>query len=183
MTGLPLLAAAVALAGCAATTPADPDPGPVDPDPQALTAESCFVGGPWRLDLEDYTAQARDYLDSLAIPVSDLVMSGSQTVQFTADGLMSVVTDVTSTGIISTPNGPIPFEVRSTDGGSGDWSLGDDSIMTIDNWNTVAGQEPAEGAVDVPLPDYSTLSPVGVTCQPGLLSLTGDGPFVPLFRR
>lgn len=184
MTALTLpLTLAFVLAGCSASTPADSDPGSVDPDPQALTAADCVTGDPWSLDLDDYTAQARDYLDGLAIPVSDLVMAGSQTVQFTADGLMSVVTDVTSTGIISTPDGPIPFEVRSTDGGSGDWSLSDDSIMTVENWSTVAGQEPSDATVDVPLPDYSTLFPVGVTCQAGLLSLTGDGPFVPLFRR
>lgn len=184
MTALPLpLVLACILTGCSASTPADPDPGSVDPAPQAPTAEDCVSGGPWSLDLDDYTAQARDYLDGLAIPVSDLVMAGSQTVQFTPDGLMSVVTDVTSTGIISTPNGPVPFEVRSTDGGSGDWSLSDDSIMTVENWSTVAGQEPGDAIVDVPLPDYSTLSPIGVTCQAGLLSLAGDGPLVPLFRR
>ena len=175
----------LALSGCAATpTPDDgPDPDAVDPAPP-LTAEECFTGDPWNLDLPDYTEQAQAYLTGLGIPVEDLTMTGSQTVQFGPSGLMSVVTDIVSTGVIVTPDGPIPFEVRSTDGGSGDWSLSDDSIMTIENWSTVAGQEPADPTVDVPLPDYSTLSPIGVTCQPGLLSLVGsDSPFVPLFHR
>ena len=48
-----------------------------------------------------------------------------------------------------------------------------------------AGQEadPTTGA-EVPVLDFSTIDAVGVTCQPGLLSLTApDSPFVPLFTR
>lgn len=184
LTAVVTFGVALALAGCTAAPSTDdgPDPDAVDPAPP--TAADCFTGGPWSLDLADYGEQAQNYLDSLGIPVEGLTMTGSQTVQFTADGLMAVETDIVSTGVITTPNGDVPFEIPSTGGGSGDWSIDDSSQLTIENWATVASDTPADPTVEIPLPDYSTISPVGVTCQPGLLSLASpNSPFVPLFRR
>lgn len=178
------LALGFALSGCAATPAPDdgPDPDAVDPAPP--TAADCFTGGPWSLDLPDYTEQAQAYLTELGIPVEDLEMTGSQTVQFSADGLMSVETDIVSTGIIATPNGDVPFEVPSTGGGSGDWTIDDASQLTIENWALIPSDSPSDPTVEIPLPDYETISPVGVTCQPGLLSLVSPAsPFVPLFHR
>jgi hypothetical protein len=114
-------------------------------------------------------------------------MSGSQTVQFTDDGLMSVLTDITSTGTLVIPDvGPLPLSVHSTTGGSGDWAMDNGATMTITNWTAVGDQDPAVGAedIEVPVPDFSIIPSVGVTCQPGLLTLVApDSPFVPLFRR
>jgi len=161
--------AAIALLAACSAVPADsgPDPDAVDPAPPAGSdAADCLTGGPWSLDLPDYAEQAQSYLVGLGIPISDFTMAGSQTVQFTDDG-------------------PLPISVHSDLGGSGDWSIDGSGMMTIDNWAAIgsAPTDPATG-IELPAPDYSSISPVGVTCQPGLLTLTApESPFVPLFTR
>ena len=182
------LAAVALLAGCsAASSDTAPDPDAVDPVPPAIDDVSdCLTGAPWSLNLSDYADQAQTYMVGLGIPISEFSMSGSQTVQFTDDGLMSVLTDVTSEGTLDVPGvGPFPLSVHSDLGGSGDWSLDDSGMMTIQNWASLGSSEadPTTGA-EVPVLDFSTIDAVGVTCQPGLLSLTApDSPFVPLFTR
>lgn len=188
---VPVAVLALALTGCGVQEPEpDPDPDPVvEPAPgdDGTSAADCLVGGPWSLDLPDYAAQAEQYMVGLGVPITDFAMSGSQTVQFTDDGLMSVLTDITSTGTLVIPDvGPFPLSVHSTTGGSGDWAMDNDATMTITNWAAVGGQDPAVGAedIEVPVPDFSIIPSVGVTCQPGLLTLVApDSPFVPLFRR
>lgn len=181
--------AAIALLAACSAAPADsgPDPDAVDPAPPAGSdAADCLTGAPWSLNLPDYAEQAQTYLVGLGIPLSEFSMSGSQTVQFTDDGLMSVLTDITSEGVLDVPGaGPMPISVHSDLGGSGDWSIDSSGMMTIDNWAAI-GSTPADPAtgVEIPGPDYGSISPVGVTCQPGLLTLTApDSPFVPLFTR
>ncbi len=179
-------AAVLLLAGCTSPSAPDSDSDPVDPGPPDADGSECFTGAPWSLNLDDYAAQAESYMAGLGIPISDFVMSGSQTVQFTTDGLMAVETDITSTGVLQLPDGPFPVNVHSGTGGSGDWSLGSTGFMDITNWSTTeADPAPADPTdVDVPVPDFSVIPTVGVTCQPGLLSLTApDSPFVPLFSR
>ena len=182
------LAAVALLAACSAA-PSDTalDPDAVDPAPPAVDdASGCLTGAPWSLNLPDYAEQAQTYMVGLGIPISEFSMSGSQTVQFTDGGLMSVLTDVTSAGTLDVPGvGPFPLNVHSDLGGSGDWSLDDSGMMTIQNWASLGSSEadPTTGA-EVPVLDFSTIDAVGVTCQPGLLSLTApDSPFVPLFTR
>ncbi len=179
---------ALALSGCAVDSPTPETP--TEPDPGASaepTIGDCLVGGPWSLDLVDYAAQAEQYLQGMGIPLTDFVMDGSQTVQFTADGLMSVETDITSSGTLQIPDvGPFPVSVHSTTGGSGDWAMDNAETMTITNWAAVGDEEPSIGGeeFDAPIVDFSVIPSVGVTCQPGLLSLTApESPFVPLFRR
>ncbi len=61
-----------------------------------------------------------------------------------------------------------------------------DDTLSITNWAAVGDQEPSIGSeeFELPLPDYSTIPSVGVTCQPGLLTLVvPESPFVPLFTR
>lgn len=182
------LAAVTLLAACsAAPSDAGPDPDAVDPAPPVVDdASGCLTGAPWSLNLPDYAEQAQTYMVGLGIPISEFSMSGSQTVQFTDGGLMSVLTDVTSAGTLDVPGvGPFPLNVHSDLGGSGDWSLDDSGMMTIQNWASLGSSEadPTTGA-EVPVLDFSTIDAVGVTCQPGLLSLTApDSPFVPLFTR
>ncbi|NYF10192.1 hypothetical protein HDC94_001348 [Leifsonia sp. AK011] len=162
-----------------------PDPGAVDPAPPP-TAEDCLVGDPWSLNLVDYADQAQSYLMGLGVPVEGLEMNGSQTVQFSSEGQMSVLTDITSTGTIVTPEGPIPFSVYSGEGGSGDWDFIGDTLM-ITSWSIQSPEQPtAEDplGLEIPVPDYSTIPEIGVTCQPGLLTLVApESPFVPLFSR
>lgn len=175
-----------ALAGCTGGSPGDPEPDPEVVDDVATTPADCFTGGPWQLDLADYAAQAEPWMVGLGIPISDFAMSGSQTVQFTTDGLMSVTTDLVSTGVLHTPDGDVPISVPSNLGGSGDWALDDGGRMTIENWSSdgAVPEDTGDDSVQSPLIDYSTIDSVGVTCQPGLLSLTApDSPFVPLFHR
>ncbi len=185
LTGIAVVA--LALGGCAVDTPtpeteAEPDPGASEP-----TVEDCLVGGPWMLDLVDYAEQSEQYLQGLGIPLTDFVMDGSQTVQFTADGLMSVETDITSSGTLEIPDvGPYPVSVRSTTGGSGDWAMDNADTMTITNWAAVGDQEPSVGSeeFEAPVIDFSTIPSVSATCQPGLLTLVApNSPFVPLFTR
>ena len=180
-----VLAAALALTGCAPGSPAD-EPPPATGDDSATDPLDCLVGGPWELDLADYAAQAEPWMAGLGIPISDFTMSGRQTVQFTSDGLMSVVTDVVSAGTLHTRDGDVAVSVPSTLGGSGDFSMNGASMMTIENWSNdtpVAEAADDEGFTS-PVLDFSTIDSVGVTCQPGLLSLTApDSPFVPLFHR
>ncbi len=90
LTGIAVVA--LGLAGCAVDTPAPETPTEPDPGASEPTVEDCLVGGPWMLDLVDYAEQAEQYMQGLGIPITDFVMDGSQTVQFTADGLMSVET-------------------------------------------------------------------------------------------
>lgn len=188
---VPVAVIALALAGCGMQEPTpEPEPDPlVEPDPgdSGSTVADCLVGEPWTLDLPDYAEQAESYMTGLGIPITDFAMSGSQTVQFTADGLMSVLTDITSTGTLQIPDvGPFPVSVHSTTGGSGDWAMDNDATMTITNWAAVGEQDSAVGSedIEVPVPDFSVIPTVGVTCQPGLLTLVGpESPFVPLFRR
>ncbi len=185
LTGIAVVA--LGLAGCAVDTPAPETPTEPDPGASEPTVEDCLVGGPWMLDLVDYAEQSEQYMQGLGIPITDFVMDGSQTVQFTADGLMSVETDITSSATLQIPDaGTVPVSVRSTTGGSGDWAMENDDTLSITNWAAVGDQEPSIGSeeFELPLPDYSTIPSVGVTCQPGLLTLVvPESPFVPLFTR
>ncbi len=182
-----MVVAVALLSACSPGSPG-PDPDAVDPAPGVSDGSDCFTGSPWSLNLVDYAAQAESFMTGLGIPITDFAMSGSQTVQFTTDGLMAVETDITSTGTLQVPGvGPLPISVHSGAGGSGDWALNSAGFMDITNWSaTSADPAPVDPLTDVDIPvlDFSVIPTVGVTCQPGLLSLTApDSPFVPLFSR
>ncbi|MCU1577948.1 MAG: hypothetical protein JWP19_152 [Rhodoglobus sp.] len=89
---LPLLAVAT-LSGCGGGSPAPSASAPSAPAPSALAA--CVTGHTWTLDVADAASQSLAHFQGIGLPVTALVGSGTQTMQWDANGHVDVETALT----------------------------------------------------------------------------------------
>ena len=181
---IPLAMTAALLSACAATPP------PVsEPEPAAAAGSTPCIVGDWRLDVDDYAAQAEAYLLGLGLPIEDFAMQGEGSIRFTADGLVAADIALTTTGTIVAGDTSVPVEERSEYTASGDWSQSDDdTTLDLANWSTVPdpalGGSDGDGSFAVPTIDYTDMPAVTAECSTDTLLLQGPGaPMHALWRR
>jgi hypothetical protein len=192
MRTIPAAAAALALllslTACAvaeAQDPVDPaDDETSEQDPVSVD-EDCLIGR-WSLDTEDYRGQAEAYLKSLAIPLENFAVSGTQILTFEAEGVENNVglsTDLTWTGSLLGHG----FVVEDENSGSGAWEPSGiaPNQLVVDTW--LWGVEPHVAPGDAPsIPSLGLADngPIDVTCTATTLELHGtDAPLIGRFTR
>lgn len=171
------LALLVALTGCAVAEAQDPvdaaDDEVAEQEPVSVD-EDCLIGR-WSLDVEDYRGQAEAYLKSLAIPLEDFAVSGTQILTFEAGGVednVGLSTDLTWTGTLL-GNG---FTIEDESAGGGAWEPSSTSPnqLVIDTWMWSVEPHVAPGdAPSIPSLGLADNGPVDVTCTDTTLEVHG----------
>ena len=170
---VPTALVVVVLAGCAGAP--GPDPDATDPRPPgAQETDDCLVGT-WNLDVPAYAGESEAYLVGLGIPIVDFAMDGTGTLVFTADGLVSVDIALRTTGTLVAGETSVAVDVPSGYSATGDWSRTGDETVQFDNWSKVTETDPLASEVEVPAPDYTTLTAIEATCTADQLLLAGPG--------
>ncbi len=166
------------LAGCSAAPPTDfglPDPAAG----AGGSTEPCIVGV-WTLDVGDYEAQSILYINGLAVPMEDFVLTGSESLSVTGDGLFRLDTNITTGGNMTLPGYLRVYETTTTGYSTADWSPGESGTINLENWRdelVSTGDAPEEtgfgGGVG-----FANIPNVSMTCEGDHLSL--HGPDLPL---
>lgn len=175
---LALTVVAVSLiAACGSPGGSGPEPEPDAGGDEPVVETPCIVGT-WQLDVADYAAQSEAFVLGLGVPIEGFAMTGTGTIQFTADGLVATDIALTSTGTIVAGDVRVPFSTPSAYTGSGDWSdPGDGETIDLANWATVPASDVAvdPAAPEVPAIDYTDIPTVTATCTADSLVLQGPG--------
>jgi len=183
-TALTAAALLVALAGCApAPAPAPQEPAGPEPGEQ----QPCQVGY-WLLDVPDYATQSEEYLLGLGVPVEGFAMTGEGSLDIGADGFITGVVSLVSTGTIVAGEVRVPFETPSSYTFSGNWEPGDDpATIDLSNWATVPDpgvETDPEAPAAPPAIDFTDVPSVSTVCTGDSLSIQGpDAPLAALFHR
>lgn len=169
------------LAGCTGVDPfgipsdnhAADDPGAGGP------SEPCIVGV-WSLDVGDYEAQSIVYINSLAVPMEDFTMTGSESLSVTADGLFRLDTNISTGGAMVLDSYERVYATTTTGYSTAEWSAGEAGTINLENWVDElesTGDAPEEtgfgGGVG-----FANIPTVSMTCVGDQLSL--NGPDLPL---
>lgn len=163
------LAGVIVLAGCSATTPAEPEPLP----PGDAASDDCAVGT-WNLDVAAYSSDSEAYLQSLGIPLESFAMDGQGKLTLTGDGLVAADIALQTTVVVAGNSISAPSEYTAT----GDWSRTGDEALQFDNWARVGDEPDIPPEVDVPDLDVTQLAGVTAQCSATDLYLQGpDAPF------
>jgi hypothetical protein len=151
----------------------EPSEGTPDPGPAPLNEDLACMLGQWDLDLEDYAAQALEYLSSLSIPIESLTISGTESVSITEESF-SIAWGVQNDAVVH----GIPISVTSEAAGLGDWfpnTDGENRFM-VSNWSYTV--EPVTSDSSLPIPplfDPAGNAPITAGCFGDALTLHADG--------
>lgn len=170
------LLAVFLLAGCTPTTPATPTTPTTPEDSIGGEAEPDCLVGTWDLDVANYREQSEAYLAELAIPLQDFHMEGSQTLIFTASGIVELDTDITSGGTIVVEGFVGPISASAVTVHTGDWSRQADGVG-LSHWAVVSQTSSStdgapEGITGI---DFSDVPSVSVLCDETSLFLQAPG--------
>lgn len=173
------------LAGCspapASSHPEDDFGVPASEAP----SEPCIVGV-WNLDTFDYEAQSILYINSLAVPMEDFTMTGTETLSVSADGLLRLDTNISTGGSMVLDSYQRVYATTTTGYSTAEWSPGEDGTIDLENWVDElesTGDAPEEtgfgGGVG-----FADIPNVAMTCEGNQLSLKGyDLPLVSHWTR
>lgn len=184
---IPVAGAALlfALAGC--SPPPISGTLPDLPPSSEQDERPCEVGH-WVLDVADYEAQARPFLEGHGIPIIDYELSGDGQLDIAEDGFIDGVVSLRSTGTIVPPGAdPVALDVSSAYTFSGNWEAGDtEDTIDLSNWAQVADPGlPVDETGAVPsFFDFTDIPTVSSECTADSLRLQGpDAPFSALWHR
>ena len=80
-----------------------------------------------------------------------------------------------TTGTLVAGETSVAVDVPSGYSATGDWSRTGDETVQFDNWSKVTETDPLASEVEVPAPDYTTLTAIEATCTADQLLLAGPG--------
>ncbi len=172
------------LTGCGAGSDESSDESVTEPTATTQTSDaaagdtSCLLGR-WHLDTDDYAAQALAYVTGLGVPMSSLVISGDQILEFNESPFMNVATDLQLDAVVHGQ----ALAVSSQFAGGGEWGWDGDSASDIgvDNWGWTV--EPTAGPDGSP-PLLDPSQGISVTCSADRLTVQGSGaPLAGVFSR
>ncbi|HRN28528.1 MAG TPA: hypothetical protein PK781_00545 [Terrimesophilobacter sp.] len=128
--------------------------------------QPCIVGE-WMLDVATYAADSENYLLGLAVPVEGFEMSGNGIISFTADGLVAVDIDLTSTGELVARDTRVPFTTPGRYQASGDWGVGSGDTINLSNWSDDIADTPdplTPETPGAPAISFTDVPSVNATC-------------------
>jgi len=168
--------AVLLLAGCTPTPPTTPSTPSEPGGTTGSEVEADCLVGTWDLDVANYREQSEAYLTELAIPLQDFRMEGSQTLIFTASGIVELDTDVTSGGTIVVEGFVGPISATATSVHTGDWSR-DGDALGLEHWAVVSETSSTtdgapEGITGV---DFADVPSITVLCDETSLFLQAPG--------
>ncbi|MDP3208654.1 MAG: hypothetical protein Q8M65_05860, partial [Rhodoglobus sp.] len=129
----------------------------------------------WDLDVGDYEAQSILYINSLAVPMDDFTLTGSQTHSVTADGLFRLDTDITTAGNLVIDAYMRALSTTTTGQSTADWSTGESGTIDLENWVDdleTTGDAPEESGLGGGV-GFGRIPTVNVTCEGNRLKLGG----------
>jgi len=166
--------AALLLVGCTPTTTTTPD----SPDGDSAGGEGvppCFVGQ-WDLDVAQFQSDAALFLDE-DLPIESLEISGNQVLSISADGLITLGTNLTTATTLTALVGGQRLETTTTNLGDGTWTSGGPGELSVSDFSfaeqTVTNDDP-----NVPHftgCDFTEVPAVDVECEGDRLFLVGPG--------
>jgi len=192
-----LAASALLLAGC--SVEGDPTSEPQEPlapegsEPQlpadGLGDTDCVVGR-WGLVMADYRLQSEQYLLGLGVPITEFDMLGGQTLTITQDGLLTVETNIRTTGVIVAGDTSVPISVTTDESASAEWGWDASSpsggLLEVAEWQVIDTSTSGQGieGLEVPPPRFEgSNATLLVDCDAETMLLQGGGPLAALFER
>ncbi len=191
-----LAAASLALlSGCMSGSGAgEPqEPAPAESEPQlpadGLGDTDCVVGQ-WGLVMADYRLQSEQYLLGLGVPITEFDMLGGQTLTITPDGMLSVATNIRTSGVIVAGDTSVPISVTTDETATGEWGWdatdASGGLLEVAEWQVVDTSTVGQGleGLEVPPPRFEGENAMLlVNCDAETMLLQGGGPLVALFER
>ena len=183
--------AVLALAGCSGGGPAD-DPGtPGDDVPAAETAEGtgsptgCLVDRTWNVDVDDLAGQLLTQMQSLGSPATSVTGTGSMTIMFAEETLVTTAVDLTFVMVLPIEDGPsMTITQRQYGSGYGSWFWegGAPNLVVFEDWvgdyeidmTMAVDGTSVESPIDLP-PSAAGGSDMTVTCRGDTLATVAEG--------
>jgi hypothetical protein len=131
--------------------------------------------GVWSLDVGDYENQSIRYVNSLAVPMDDYYLNGSQTLSVTADGLFRLDTNISTGGTLVLDGYSKMLSTTTTGISTADWSPGEDGTIDLKNWVddlVTTGDAPEETGLGGGV-GFGSVPNVLATCEGAQLRLEG----------
>lgn len=177
--------ATLLLVGCSAAAPSSNPADDFGVPPSEAPSGPCIVGV-WSLDVGDYENQSISYINSLAVPMEDFTLTGSESLSVTADGLLRLDTNISTGGAMVLDSYERVYATTTTGYSTAEWSPGEEGTIDLENWVDElesTGDAPEEtgfgGGVG-----FANIPNVAMTCEGNQLSLNGyDLPLVSHWTR
>lgn len=190
-------AAAVALlvlSGCSGGTDvvSPPEVPAADSDDGTASPTACLIDHTWNVDVEDLAGQVRSEMQSLGSPASSVTGTGSMTISFAEESLVTTVVDLTFTMLLPMDDGPTMTITQHQYGsgyGSWFWDAGTPNLVVFEDWvgdyeidMTMAMEGVAvESPIDLPT-SAAGGTDMTVTCQGRVLTTNAEGsPFIQIW--
>ncbi|MHA6694355.1 hypothetical protein [Homoserinimonas sp. A520] len=130
------------LSGCSGGTPDEP-PSPAEGVPAAETEDGsgsptdCLIDRNWMVDVDDLAGQLKHQMESLGSPVSSVTGTGTMTIMFAEESLVTTAVDLTFVVVVPVEDAPT-LTVTQTQKGSGYgswfWDGGVDNLVVFEDW-------------------------------------------------
>lgn len=164
------------LSGC--TPPASTPSGSDDSVSSGGDATSpCFVGQ-WDLDLTHYQDDAAFFAAETGVPISSLTITGNQTLSISADGQITLGTNLSSVTVVTGVADPLTS--TSTNLGLGSWTSPDEGTLTISDFSFSEStvRTSIEGAPVFSGCDFTEVPRADIQCEGDTLFIIGpDAPY------
>jgi hypothetical protein len=168
------VAVGLLLAGCSAGGVPSTAPDSAGGGASSAPTQPCIVGV-WSLDVGDYENQSIRYVNSLAVPMDDYYLNGSQTLSVTADGLFRLDTNISTGGTLVLDGYSKMLSTTTTGISTADWSPGEEGTIDLENWVddlVTTGDAPEETGLGGGV-GFGSVPNVLVTCDGDGLKLGG----------
>jgi len=129
----------------------------------------------WDLDVGDYEAQSILYINSLAVPMEDFTLTGSQTLSVTADGLFRLDTNITTAGNMVIDSYMRAYTTTTTGLSTAEWSPGESGTIELADWVDdleTTGDAPEDSGLGGGV-GFGSIPTVNMTCEGDGLTLSG----------
>jgi hypothetical protein len=157
------------LTGCTPTS----TPTPPERDSAGGEAVPPCLVGEWDLDLAHYQDDVEFFAEQSGLPLESLALSGTQLLTFSADGQVTLGTDLTADA--SVPGLPRPLSSTNTNFGIGSWSTEGSTTLTITDFSfTFSEVVPSEpGAPSFGGCDFTEVPVADFVCEEDSLFIIG----------
>ena len=167
------------LSGCTPTTSSTTPPAGGDDSSGADVSAPCFVGT-WDLDVAQFEDDATPFASTEGVPLAELFVGGTQSLEITADGRVVLRTDLTVDSRVESGAFTHSWSSNTLNHGDGNWSSTSDDMLTISDFDFYTSEVTTseEGAPVFSGCDFTAVPSVHVECDQDRLFLTGpDAPY------